>query len=44
MEVILLEGSFRRTMHLVPADDAQAFWQEWDAEMERLYAIWAAGA
>ncbi len=38
--VILHDGSFKRAMRLVPADEAQALWAEFDAQMERLHAIW----
>lgn len=40
MGVILDDGAFRRAMRLVPNDEAQALWAEFDAHMERLYAIW----
>jgi hypothetical protein len=40
--VILDDGAFQRAMRLVPPDEAQALWVEFDAQMERLYAIWAA--
>lgn len=40
--VILDDGAFRRAMRLVPHDEAQALWTEFDAQMERVYAIWAA--
>ena len=39
--VILDDGAFRRAMRHVPAEEAQAFWVEFDVQMERLYAIWA---
>jgi hypothetical protein len=42
MGVILRDGEFKRAMYLVPADEAAALWAEFDAQMERLYAIWAA--
>ncbi len=42
MAVILDDGAFQRAMRLVPADEAQRLWAEFDAEMERVYAIWAA--
>ena len=42
MGVILRDGAFRRAMHSVPDDEAQSLWRKFDAEMERLYAIWAA--
>jgi hypothetical protein len=38
--VILQDGAFRRAMRLVPADEAEALWAEFDAHTERLYAIW----
>jgi len=40
--VILDDGAFQRAMRLVPNDEAQSLWVEFDAQMERLYAIWAA--
>ncbi len=40
-DVILHDGAFKRAMRLVAADEAQALWAEFDAHMERLYAIWA---
>ncbi len=40
--VILDDGSFRRAMRLVPTEEAQALWAEFDVQMERLYSIWAA--
>src|ERR1700722_7855656 len=40
--VILDDGAFQRAMRLVPPDEAQALWADFDAQMERLYAIWAA--
>lgn len=39
-EVFLLDGAFKRAMQLVPADEADALWAEFDAHMERLYAVW----
>lgn len=39
--VILRDGAFKRAMRLVPADEASSPWAEFDAQMERLYAIWA---
>ena len=42
MEVIFDEGAFQRAVRLVPPEEAQALRVEFDAEMERLYAIWAA--
>ncbi len=44
MGVILRDGAFQRAMRLVPEDEAQALWTAYNAEMERLYAIWAAAA
>ena len=41
MGVILEDGAFKRAMWLVPADEGQALWAEYDVEMERLYAVWA---
>jgi hypothetical protein len=40
--VILDDGAFQRAMRLVPNDEAQSLWVEFDAQMERVYAIWAA--
>ncbi len=40
--VILDDGAFQRAMRLVPHEEAQALWAEFDAQMERLYAVWAA--
>ena len=40
--VILDDGSFRRAMRLVPEGEAQVLWTAFDAEMERLYTIFAA--
>jgi hypothetical protein len=40
--VILDDGAFQRAMRLVPPEEAQALWAEFDAQMERLYARWAA--
>jgi hypothetical protein len=40
--VILDDGAFQRAMRLVPREEAQALWADFDAQMERLYAIWAA--
>ena len=40
--VILDDGAFQRAMRLVPPEEAQALWADFDAQMERLYAIWAA--
>lgn len=42
MGVILDDGAFQRAMRLVPEAEARALWVEFDAQMERLYAIWAA--
>ena len=41
--VILDDGAFQRAMRLVPPDEAKALWADFNAQMERLYAIWAAG-
>ena len=41
--VILDDGAFQRAMRLVPPEEAQALWAEFDTQMERVYAIWAAG-
>jgi len=40
--VILDDGAFQRAMRLVPPEEAQALWAEFDAQMARLYARWAA--
>jgi hypothetical protein len=40
--VILDDGAFQRAMRLVPPDEAQALWADFDKEMQRLYAVWAA--
>jgi hypothetical protein len=40
MAVILEEGSFRRAMRLVPDDEAQRLWSEFDRQMDRLCAMW----
>jgi hypothetical protein len=40
--VILDDGAFQRAMRLVPPEEAQVLWAEFDKEMLRLYAIWAA--
>jgi hypothetical protein len=40
--VILDDGAFQRAMRLVPREEAQALWAEFDQETQRLYAIWAA--
>lgn len=40
--VILDDGTFQRAMRLVPPQEAQALWADFDKEMQRLYAIWAA--
>jgi hypothetical protein len=40
--VILDDGAFQRAMRLVQREEAQALWADFDAQMERLYAIWAA--
>jgi hypothetical protein len=39
--VVLRDGAFKRAMRLVPTNEAETLWAEFDAEMERLYAIWA---
>ena len=41
MAVILDDGAFKRAMQLVPPAEAQALWADYDAHMERLFAIWA---
>ena len=43
MGVILDDGAFQRAMRLVPDAEAQALWLQFDAQMERLYAVWAEG-
>ena len=40
--VILDDGTFQRAMRLVPREGGQTLWVEFDAQMERLYTIWAA--
>jgi len=40
--VILDDGAFQPAMRLVPPEEAQSLWVEFDAKMERMYAIWAA--
>jgi len=40
--VILDDGAFQRAMRLVPPQEAQRLWVDFDREMQRLYAIWAA--
>jgi len=40
--VILDDGAFQRAMRLVPREEAQALWADFDAQMQRLYVIWAA--
>ncbi len=40
--VILDDGAFQRAMRLVPPDEAQTLWADFDKEMQRLYAVWAA--
>ena len=40
--VILDDGAFQRAMRLVPREEAQALWADFDAQMERLYAVWVA--
>ena len=42
MGAILDDGIFQRAMRLVPADEAQRLWAEFDPEMERLYNLWVA--
>lgn len=42
IEVILRDGEFKRAMWLVSAEEGAAWWAEYDVEMERLYAVWAA--
>ncbi len=40
MGAILDDGAFQRAMRLIPADEAQALWAEFDTHMERLQAAW----
>lgn len=40
MSAILQDGAFQRAMRLVPTEEAQALWVEFDAQMDRLYSIW----
>ena len=40
--VILDDGAFQRAMRLVPPEEAQALWADFDKEMQRLFTIWAA--
>ena len=40
--VILDDGAFQRAMRLVPPEEAQALWADFDKEMQRLYAMRAA--
>jgi hypothetical protein len=40
--VILDDGAFQRAMRLVPREEAVALWADFNAQMERLYAIWSA--
>lgn len=40
MGSILEDGAFQRAMRLVPEAEAQALWAAFDAQMERLCAIW----
>lgn len=40
LAVILEDGSFQRAMRLVPHEEAQALWAEFDARKTRLYAAW----
>ena len=40
--VILDDGAFQRAMRLVPPEEAQALWADFDKEMQRLYATRAA--
>jgi hypothetical protein len=40
--VILDDGAFQRAMRLVPPQEAQVLWADFDKEMQRLYAILAA--
>jgi hypothetical protein len=40
MDVILDDGAFKRAMRLVPVEEAQTLWADFDAQTERLYAVW----
>jgi hypothetical protein len=40
--VILDDGAFQRAMRLVRDEEARVLWADFNAQMERLYAIWAA--
>ncbi len=40
MTVILEDGAFQRAMRLVPEEEARSLWAEFDAHMQRLYALW----
>lgn len=40
--VILDDGAFQRAMRLVPPDEAKTLWDDFDIQMNRLYAIWIA--
>jgi hypothetical protein len=40
--VIVDDGAFQRAMRLVLRDEAQVLWADFDKEMQRLYAVWAA--
>lgn len=40
MAIILDDGAFQRAMRLVPVEEAQALWGEFDAHIKRLNAIW----
>ncbi len=39
MGIILDDGAFQRAMQHVAMDEAKVLWAEFDAQMERLYAI-----
>jgi hypothetical protein len=39
MAAILDDGAFQRAMHYVPEGEARALWAEYDAQAERLYAV-----
>ena len=39
MAAILDDGAFQRAMHYVPEAEARALWAEYDAQAERLYAV-----
>ncbi len=40
LTIIHEDNAFRRGKDLLPAAEGAALWAEFDAEMERLYAVW----